>query len=375
MDRARTRRGWSVPADRSGVPARVTPHDISPRRTVTALRSHGRPKIDRRDHMPSPPAWPPLLDVRTRAKLHPRHDPQAARRRSTVCPPTTHPGRPGPTPAHQGPRRPTRADPRPRRPTRAHVDPPAPHVGPLGPTSAHSGLLRPTPSVHTRAAPDKQPQTHAVCAPRQAAARTPRPQATAHNAGGTLSAAQPERAAPSRAGRRRREAGGHPVQRRARVAVASRARRGRTPGPAAPGSQWRRGHVAGGHPVQQRPGRSGVAGTSRAGTRSSSARAAVASRARRGRAGSTAAGASATAAALGGGRGHSSAAAGDRDGGEQLDRVVVALWTGGGRGRLAHRAADLERVATGSAPELVTRHWQRVGLGSDRNTRGGPTQP
>jgi len=44
MDRARTRRGWSVPADRSGVPARVTPHDISPRRTVTALRNHGRLK-------------------------------------------------------------------------------------------------------------------------------------------------------------------------------------------------------------------------------------------------------------------------------------------------------------------------------------------
>src|SRR3954453_8024765 len=41
MDRARTRRSWSVPADRSGVPARVVPHDISPRRTVTALRSHG----------------------------------------------------------------------------------------------------------------------------------------------------------------------------------------------------------------------------------------------------------------------------------------------------------------------------------------------
>ena len=328
MDRARTRRSWSVPADRSGVPARVTPHDISPRRTVTALRSHGRPKIDRRDHMPSPPAWPPLLDVRTRAKLHPRHDPQAARQRSTVCPPTTHPGRPGPTPAHQGPRRPTRADPRPRRPTRAHVDPPAPHVGPLGPTSAHAE--RPHP-----------------CRARQAAANSRRVRTT------------PGRRTHAPPAGHRAQRGRHAERRTARAggSVASgqaTSRGGRAPGPAAPGPQWRRGHVAGGHPVQRH------------------ARAALA---RRGRAGSTAAGASATAAALGGGRGRGGAAAGDRDGGEQLDRVVVALWTGGGRGRLAHRAADLERVATGSAPELVTRHWQRVGLGSDRNTRGGPTQP
>ena len=91
--------------------------------------------------------------------------------------------------------------------------------------------------------------------------------------------------------------------------------------------------------------------------------------------GSAAAGAAATAAALGRGRGSAGPAAGDRDGGEQLDRVVVALRTGGGRGRLAHRAADLERVATGAAPELVTRHWHRVGPGPDRKTRGGPTQP
>jgi len=246
MDRARTRRGWSVPADRSGVPARVTPHDISPRRTVTALRSHGRPKIDRRDHMPSPPAWPPLLDVRTRAKLHPgtihrlpANEPQAARQRPTVCPPTTHPGRPGPTPAHQGPRRPTRADPRPRRPTRAHVDPPAPHVGPLGPTSAHAE--RP----HPRRA-------------RQAAANSRRVRTT------------PGRRTHAPPAGHRAQRGRHAERRTARAggSVASgqaTSRGGRAPGPAAPGPQWRRGHVAGGHPVQQRPGRSGVAGTSRAG--------------------------------------------------------------------------------------------------------------
>jgi len=70
MDRARTRRSWSVPADRSGVPARVTPHGISPRRTVTALRNHGpTPKIDRRTICPIGRKGPPLLDVRTCAEL------------------------------------------------------------------------------------------------------------------------------------------------------------------------------------------------------------------------------------------------------------------------------------------------------------------
>ena len=274
MDRARTRRGWSVPADRSGVPARVTPHDISPRRTVTALRSHGRPKIDRGTICPARRPGHPFWTYAPARNFIPDTDPQAARQRSTVCPPTTHPGRPGPTPAHQGPRRPTRADPRPRRPTRAHVDPPAPHVGPLGPTSAHaerphprrarqaaanSRRVRTTPGRRTHA----PPAGHRAQRGRHAERRTAR-------AGGSVASGQatsrggraPGPAAPGPQWRRGHVAGGHPVQQRARVAVASRAD---TRSSGAPGPQWRRGHVARGHPVQQRPGRSGVAGTSRAG--------------------------------------------------------------------------------------------------------------
>jgi len=75
---------------------------------------------------------------------------------------------------------------------------------------------------------------------------------------------------------------------------------------------------------------------------------------------SAAARASAAAApAAGRSRCGGAAAAGHRDRGQQLHRVVVTPWTGGRRGRLAHGAVDLERVAAGAAPELVTRHDTR----------------
>ena len=71
-----------------------------------------------------------------------------------------------------------------------------------------------------------------------------------------------------------------------------------------------------------------------------------------------AAGPAAAAAPAGGRRlraaGRSPAA--DRDGGQQLHRVVVALRAGAWRGRLAHRAGPLEGVAAGAAAVLVSRH-------------------
>ncbi len=57
-------------------------------------------------------------------------------------------------------------------------------------------------------------------------------------------------------------------------------------------------------------------------------------------------------------RGASPAA--DRDRGQQLHRVVVALGARARRGRLAHRAGPLEGVAAGAASVLVSRHEPSV---------------
>jgi hypothetical protein len=263
MDRARTRRSWSVSADRSGAPARVTAHDISPRRTVTALRNHGpTPKIDRRTICPIGRKEPPLLNYAPAHNFgtHQGKSASPARVRLRHKRESDRVAQPRQTAPH--------AQVRARRPT-------APHCAARAGQSAspNRATLR-----HTR-------RSKRVAQPRHTA---PHAQVKARR--------QPRQTAPPPPSRRR---------------------------------WW-----------------------------------------------STAAGAAATAAtALGRGRGGGGATAGDGDGGQQLDRVAVALRAGGGRGRLAHRAADLERVATGAAPELVTRHWQRVGPGSDRNTRGGPTQP
>lgn len=90
---------------------------------------------------------------------------------------------------------------------------------------------------------------------------------------------------------------------------------------------------------------------------------AIPGRAISGRAGSAAAGASAAASAAPGrcGRhGRGTTTARDGDGGEEFDRVGVSLRAGRGCTRLGHRAVDLERVATGAAPEVVSRHPPRV---------------
>jgi hypothetical protein len=69
------------------------------------------------------------------------------------------------------------------------------------------------------------------------------------------------------------------------------------------------------------------------------------------------------------------AATRDGNGGQQLHRVVVALRTRRGHGSLPHRAADLEGVATGAAPVLVSRHGLSVGPGSDTNASRCPGYP
>lgn len=85
----------------------------------------------------------------------------------------------------------------------------------------------------------------------------------------------------------------------------------------------------------------------------------------------SAAATAATAAASTGGRGgRGTAAARHGDSGQQFHRVVVALRTGRGRGGLSHWTADLERVAAGAAPILVTRHWHSVGLQYDGSVPG-----
>ena len=64
------------------------------------------------------------------------------------------------------------------------------------------------------------------------------------------------------------------------------------------------------------------------------------------------------------GRG-TAAAAGNRDRGQKLDRVGVALRTGRRLRRLTHRAVDLERVAASATPELVTRHEESLGVATE----------
>src|SRR3954469_6436625 len=79
---------------------------------------------------------------------------------------------------------------------------------------------------------------------------------------------------------------------------------------------------------------------------------------------SAAAGAPATASASAsaGRAGRRAAAArGDRDCGQKFDRVGMSPGAGRRLCGIAHRAADLERVPTGAASVVVTRHWHSVG--------------
>ena len=70
------------------------------------------------------------------------------------------------------------------------------------------------------------------------------------------------------------------------------------------------------------------------------------------------------------------ATARDRDCGQQLHRVLVALRTGRRDGRLPHRAGQLKGVAAGAAPVLVSRHSHSLGRDRDRVPPGGPrTRP
>src|SRR3954451_22449605 len=69
--------------------------------------------------------------------------------------------------------------------------------------------------------------------------------------------------------------------------------------------------------------------------------------------------------------GRTGAAPDHGDGGQQFDRVGVAPGTARRRGRLAHRATDLESVTTGAAAEVVTRHIHSLG----RRRPGAPPRP
>src|SRR5690242_18493986 len=65
MDRARTRRSWPVPADRSDVPGGVITRTVSPRRTATPLRDPTTSSPRRSTaghHMPGHRRRPPFPD-------------------------------------------------------------------------------------------------------------------------------------------------------------------------------------------------------------------------------------------------------------------------------------------------------------------------
>ncbi len=85
---------------------------------------------------------------------------------------------------------------------------------------------------------------------------------------------------------------------------------------------------------------------------------------------SAAAGAAATASAstAGGRCRRGCAAAGDRDGGQELHRVGVASGARRGGGRFGHRTAQLEGVAAGAAAVVIARHAHRVWLGGDSSS-------
>src|SRR4029077_18145700 len=76
--------------------------------------------------------------------------------------------------------------------------------------------------------------------------------------------------------------------------------------------------------------------------------------------------------------------AADRDRGQQLDRVIMPLRAGRGRGRLAHRTALLKGVSAGTAAVFVAGHgphstWsqyiRRRAIGSHGTSSGGTSVP